>query len=91
MRVRWTPAAVDDLEEISNYLKTHHPRYWQPTIRKLYEQIRSLREWPNSGRLGRESGTREVVLSPLPYIAVYRVKDDRIEILRIRHAARNVS
>ncbi|MBI3644911.1 MAG: type II toxin-antitoxin system RelE/ParE family toxin [Acidobacteriales bacterium] len=46
MRIRWTPAAAADLEHISNYLKDRHPPYRRPTIRKLYEAIRSLKESP---------------------------------------------
>jgi plasmid stabilization system protein ParE len=44
MRIRWTPAAAADLEDISNYLSVRHPHYRQPTTRKLYEAIRSLKE-----------------------------------------------
>jgi len=89
MRVRWTPAAAADLEHIGNYLKDRHPHYRQPTLRKLYEAIRSLKEWPHRGSAGREEGTRELLFPPLPYIAVYRVKDTDIEVLRIYHAAQN--
>lgn len=78
-----------DLEHISDYLKDRHPQYRQPTIRKLYEAIRSLKDWPYRGRLGREDGTRELLFPPLPYIAVYRVKDEGIEVLRIYHAAQD--
>jgi toxin ParE1/3/4 len=46
-----------------------------------------LRMLPNRGRNGRIAGTRELIFAPLPYIAVYRVKDDRVEILRIYHSA----
>ena len=56
-------------------------------MRKLYEAIRSLREWPYRGRVGREDGTRELLFPPLPYIAVYRVEEQSIEVLRIYHAA----
>jgi len=42
MSIRWTAAAAADLEHIDTYLKEHHPRYRQPTIRKLYEGIRLL-------------------------------------------------
>jgi toxin ParE1/3/4 len=87
MRIRWTPAAVADLERISSYLKTRHPRYREPTMRKLYEAVRSLKQWPDRGRPGREDGTRELLFPPLPYIAVYRVKEQSIEVLRIYHAA----
>jgi len=87
MRIRWTPAAAADLEHISDYLKARHPRYRQPTMRKVYEAVRSLKQWPDRGRPGREQGTRELLLPPLPYIPVYRVKEQSIEILRIYHAA----
>jgi toxin ParE1/3/4 len=39
--------------------------------------------------LGREDGTRELVLTPLPYIVVYRVREDAIEILHVYHGAQN--
>ena len=45
MRIRWTPAAAADLQSISDYLKEHHPRYRDPTMRKLYGTIRALKEW----------------------------------------------
>jgi plasmid stabilization system protein ParE len=44
MRIRWTPAAAADLQNISNYLKERHPHYRQPTKRKLYETIRALKQ-----------------------------------------------
>lgn len=89
MRLRWTPAAASDLEQISDYLRNHHPTYWRATVLRLYEGVRSLKSFPESGRPGNEPGTRELVFQPLPYIAVYRVKQDAVEILRIYHAARN--
>lgn len=89
MRIRWTSAAVADLEHISHYLKDHYPHYAQPTMRKLYETIRSLKDSPHRGRPGREDGTREILFPPLPYVAVYRVKQEYIEVLRIYHAAQN--
>ena len=73
MRIRWTPAAAGDLEQISDYLKDRHPRYRLPTMRKLYQAIGTLKKWPQSGRIGREAGTRKLLFSPLPsfeFIAV---------------------
>jgi addiction module RelE/StbE family toxin len=88
MRIRWTPAAAADLEHLSTYLKEHHPDYWEPTMRKLCDGIRSLKQWPNRGRTGREDGTRELLFPPMPYVAVYRVNEQTVEVLRIYHAAR---
>jgi plasmid stabilization system protein ParE len=89
MRIRWTPAAAADLEHISNYLKDRDPHDRQPTLRKEYEAIRSLKESPHRGRLGREDRTRELLFPPMPYVAVYRVRENMIEVLRIYHAAQD--
>lgn len=91
MRIRWTPAAAADLQHISDYLKQRHRRYRQPTVRKLYAAIESLRSGPSRGRAGREEGTRELVLHPLPYIVLYRVKEQAVEVLRIYHGAQDRS
>ncbi|MFZ0310299.1 MAG: type II toxin-antitoxin system RelE/ParE family toxin [Candidatus Sulfotelmatobacter sp.] len=89
MRIRWTPAAAVAPQRISDYLKEHHPHYREATVRKVYAAIQSLKDWPHLGRVGREEGTRELLFPPLPYIAVYRTKDQSIEILRIYHGAQD--
>jgi toxin ParE1/3/4 len=89
MRIRWTAAAAADLQHIHEYLRDHHPLYRQPTMRKLYDAVRSLKASPNRGRPGREHGTREILFAPLPYVAVYRVKKEIIEVLRIYHGAQD--
>jgi toxin ParE1/3/4 len=89
MRIRWTMAAVDDLEAVKNYLDIHHPQFSRSTIRKLYDGVRSLKSMPERGRIGLAPGTREIVFHPLPYIVSYRVKGQAVEILRIYHGAQN--
>lgn len=91
MRIRWTHAAATDLESINTHLRDHHPKYQHQTIRKLYDSISSLKSFPHRGRPGREEGTRETLFLPLPYIAVYRIRHDTIEVLRIYHAAQERS
>ena len=82
MRICWTVAAAADLKE-------HHPLYRHPTMRKIYEALGALKQWPQRGRIGREEGTREILFSPLPYVAIYRVAAQSVEILRIYRTARN--
>jgi addiction module RelE/StbE family toxin len=88
-RIRWTYAAAEDLEHIKNYLTEHSPQLAQSTVLELYETIRSLKTSPRRGRLGREEGTRELVLSRLPYIVAYRIKEQAVEVLHIFHGAQN--
>jgi len=81
MRVRWTLPAADDLESIKNYLQEHYPHFAEPTVRTIYQRIRSLKDSPHRGRPGHRVGTRELALTPLPHVVVYSVKDqatDRI-------------
>ncbi len=87
MRLRWTVSAADDLENIKNYLQQSYPEFAEPTVRTIYQRIRSLKTSPNLGRPGHRNGTRELALTPLPYVVVYQVKADTVEILHIYHGA----
>ena len=89
MKIRWTHAAAGDLQHIKDYLAEHHPQYTQSTIIELYEAVRSLKALPLRGKLGRIKGTRELVLTQLPYIVAYRVTEQAVEILHIYHGAQN--
>ena len=85
MRIRWTPPAVTDLQQISDYLKEGKPHYRQATMRKIYEKIQTLKQTPHIGR----PGTRELLFLPMPYVVVYRVHDDAIEVWRIWHTSQS--
>jgi toxin ParE1/3/4 len=89
MRIRWTVPAAEDLENIKSYLCEHHPHFADPTVQTIYQRIRSLKTFPNRGTPGRRSGTRELMLTPLPYIVVYSVRADTVEILHIHHGAQD--
>jgi len=88
MRIRWTQPAAHDLTQICDYIEKHGS---SATARRvalsIHERISTLAEFPERGRLGRMRGTRELVLTGLPYLAVYRLKDNEVEILRILHGA----
>jgi toxin ParE1/3/4 len=89
MRVRWTVAAADDLHQIHEYLKEHHPNLARSTVIALREAILSLKKFPSRGRPGAVEGTREWLHERLPYIMAYRVKEDAVEILHIWHPSRD--
>ncbi len=87
MQLRWTEEAADDLEHIAGYLLTHTPSRAQALVRAVYDAPSDLLTFPNRGRQGKKEGTRELVLSPLPYIVVYKVLGDIIFVVRILHGA----
>ncbi len=55
---------------------------------EIERQVERLADFPSSGRRGRVSGTRELVISRTPFIVVYRVAEADIYLLSVRHAAR---
>jgi toxin ParE1/3/4 len=87
MNIRWAEEAAANLEHISLYIAEDNLEAALTTVNTIYERIEQLSVFPNRGRMGREPGTRELVLSPLPYIVAYRVKESTVEILHIWHGA----
>jgi len=57
------------------------------TVLRIYDASKSLKRFPERGRPGRLNGTRELVLAPLPYLILYSVRDDSVNVLRILHGA----
>jgi len=89
MKIRWTEEAAVDLEQIGLYVAEDNLQAALRTVNTIYERIEQLCDFPYRGRIGREPGTRELVLAPSPYIVVYRVVEFTIEILHIVHGAQN--
>jgi len=87
MRLRWSAAAADDLEIITEYLFEKSPQHAPRLVRSLYDAVGSLKTYPNRGRPGKKPGTRELVLRSSPYIVVYQVSGDVVYIARILHGA----
>ena len=87
MELRWTEEAARDLECITDYLFENAPDHASRIVRAIYNAPSSLLTFPYGGRPGKKKGTRELVLSSLPYIIVYHVTDDVIHIARILHGA----
>ncbi len=87
MTVRWSPEAAADFESIIAYILEQNPSTADRIAHTIYNAASSLDTFPNRGRFGRVDGTRELVLAPLPYIVVYRVLVNAVEISRILHAS----
>jgi len=90
MRIRWSAVAADDLERICAWIERDNPEAARRVAKTIYEGCGQLRNFPNMGRPSRRmSGRRELIFPPLPYIAVYQVKENFIEISRIFHGAQD--
>jgi addiction module RelE/StbE family toxin len=89
MRIRWTPEATADLEQIGDHIARDNPEAALRTVRSVFDRINDLSTFPHRGRPGSEKGTRELVLAPLPYICAYRVVENIVQILHVWYGAQD--
>ena len=88
MRLRWTDSAVRDLTTICNFIEGQKSAAVAHRVAlSIHNRIETLAKFPEQGRTGRKPETRELVIGGLPYVAVYRLHENTIEILRILHGA----
>jgi plasmid stabilization system protein ParE len=82
--------SLNDLKIISGYIERQRNLSTANRVcRIIYDAIQILRRFPESGKLGIEEGTRELVVPAIPsYIVAYRVaRPEAVQILRIWHGA----
>jgi toxin ParE1/3/4 len=87
MQLRWSPAAAEDFSELSNTSGKKNAPAAQGIAKTIYESAGSLKSLPSKGRKGRVEGTRELPLPPLPFVVVYRIRKDIVEIANVIHGA----
>ena len=88
-KVYWTQEAEQDLENIlSYYLEQAGLRIAESVYGRIKEQVGSLKNFPERSRPGRVLGTREYVISRLPYLAIIDIDADTVSVLGVMHTAR---
>lgn len=87
MQVCWTPRAQADLNDQIDYIAQDNLQAANRMRMMIYEHTQLLEKTPDIGRAGSVADTRELILSGTPYLAVYRVKEEFVEILRLLHGA----
>lgn len=90
MKIRWSVPAADDVERICAWIERDNPEAARRIAATIYNGVSQLQIFPGLGRVSiRVKGWRELVFPPLPYIVVYRVQEDSIEIARVFHGAQD--
>ncbi len=88
MKVIWFKRAILDLIAAKDYIIQDNPRAAQQTVQRIKDKVSLLSEQPGIGRPGRVPNTKELVVDRTPFILPYRVRDNKIEILRVLHTSR---
>lgn len=87
MELSWTRPASNDRRAIRDYIAADNPRAALAFDELLSRKAQQLLDYPALGRLGRVSGTRELITHQ-NYVIVYSVTGELIRILRVLHVAR---
>tara|TARA_R100001230_G_C5575257_1_gene95794 strand:+ start:301 stop:588 length:288 start_codon:yes stop_codon:yes gene_type:complete len=87
MRVRWLALALRDLEGITDYIAQDNPGAALRMADRIELCVQRLERHPEQGRAGRVSSTRELVVTSTPYLVVYRLNTQSVDILRVLHGA----
>ena len=88
MQVVWLKSALNNLDEIAEYISQESSQAAQQVVDLIIEQVNQLTAQPALGRSGRVVGTRELVISNSYYLVPYRIKNNQVEILRVFHTSR---
>jgi plasmid stabilization system protein ParE len=88
MKVRYTPRAFADREQILDWLQERSPTGARNVANSLLDAIAQLGEYPASGYRTSDPRIRVAFVGRYPYKIFYRVREDAVEILHIRHASR---
>jgi plasmid stabilization system protein ParE len=88
MNVVYAPRALRDLESIGTYLVERNPAGAVNVLGAIKSSIDTLSFFPQIGRLVDNVGHRRVPVLRYPYLIFYRVAEDELLILHIRHTSR---
>jgi toxin ParE1/3/4 len=85
VNVGWSPRAVGHLADLRAYIAQDNPAAAGRVAGTILEAVERLAEFPNAGRPGRVTGTRELVIPGTAYVIPYRLRGDRLEIVAVFH------
>lgn len=89
VEVEWSPEAIEDLEEIAEYIIRDSEYYAQSVVTEMLAVSRDIGEFPFIGRIVPEIGDENIrerfVYS---YRLIYRIESKRILIIAVIHGKR---
>lgn len=86
-RLAWDDRALDDLDSIAAYIAANSPRAAAKVVAYIRKAALSLETSPELGRACPEASFREFILARYPYILVYEITDDEVQVFAVFHQA----
>jgi len=85
MMVQWLLEASQQRYDQLDYIAQENPIAAIRLDEEIEAQTEALLQNPEIGREGRVADTRELVIARTPFLAVYRIVPDQIQILNLLH------
>jgi toxin ParE1/3/4 len=89
VKSHWTLPAVADLDQLVRHVAKDNVDAAFRIEDRIMAAVARLERHPASGRPGALQDTRELVVVRTPYLVVYRLNQQAVEILRVIHGAQN--
>ena len=85
MKIVWSRRAIGHLTALRDYIAADNPQAAANVAARILDSVDRLASHPHSGRPGRITGTRELVVPGTPYVIPYRVRGDRLDLIAVFH------
>ncbi len=86
MKIKWSLLALNRVEEIARYIAADKPGAARKWVARIFDQVKIIEDFPKSGRMVPElerDDVRELLFGQ--YRIIYRLKNNQIEVLTVRH------
>ncbi|MCC0007747.1 MAG: type II toxin-antitoxin system RelE/ParE family toxin [Hyphomicrobiaceae bacterium] len=90
MELRWHPHAVADVKAAIDYCRPRWPGPAMELAEHILAHVAHLADFPNAGRPGFLTGTRELVVPRFPLLIVYEVTGEVVTFLRVYHQSQRL-
>jgi addiction module RelE/StbE family toxin len=87
VKVKLSAGAAADIEAAFQHLRQQSPNAAEAVRSAIVKAVNSLSAMPSRGRPGRVAGTRELVVRAAPYVVVYHVTGEAVQVFRVRHTS----
>jgi toxin ParE1/3/4 len=86
--IGWSNQTSKQLFAAYQFIFKENPPAAAKQTKQILQAVEQLVDFPEMGRPGRISNTRELVVAGTPYVVAYRLKGATVRILALLHGAR---
>ena len=90
MKLRYAKRARSDIDGIHEYIAQHGRRAASAVVRRVRSVSQLLANYPGLGRPTDMAGVRAFPIVPFPYLVYYRLTDEALEVIHVRHGCCDV-